>query len=130
MAQASKVANPTDGQLNKENVFFSMSPFAPENLVSRDGFGSPVPRQPAYLHTQAESGAYLRDSSRFPHIYIYIYYCVIFEARRLVLSVENTETHSSDMLRYHYIFGGALNVYSPGGEQGPPRSAKGACGHL
>ena len=26
--------------------------FAPENLVSRDGFGSPVPGQPAHLHTQ------------------------------------------------------------------------------
>ena len=26
----------------------SLSPFAPENLVSRDGFGRPVPRQPAY----------------------------------------------------------------------------------
>ena len=38
----------------------SLSPFAPANLVSRDGFGSPVPRQPAHLHTQAESGAYLR----------------------------------------------------------------------
>ena len=36
----------------------------PEILVSRDGFGSPVPRQPAHLHTQAESGAYLRDSSQ------------------------------------------------------------------
>ena len=35
----------------------SLSPFAPENLVSRDGFGSPFPRQPAHLHTQAESGA-------------------------------------------------------------------------
>ena len=44
----------------------SLSPFEPENLVSRDGFGSPVPRQPAHLHTQAESGAYLRDSSRVP----------------------------------------------------------------
>ena len=42
----------------------SLSAFAPENLVSRDGFGSPVPRQTAHLHTQAESGAYLRDSSR------------------------------------------------------------------
>ena len=40
--------------------------FAPENLVSRDGFGSRVPRQPAHLYTQAESGAYLRDSSRVP----------------------------------------------------------------
>ena len=41
--------------------------FAPENLVSRDGFGSPVSRQP-------ESGAYLRDSSRVlrrrPFIYL------------------------------------------------------------
>ena len=26
----------------------SLSPFAPENLVSRDGFGRPVPRQPAH----------------------------------------------------------------------------------
>ena len=43
-----------------------LSAFAPDNLVSRDGFGSPVPRQPAHLHTQAESGAYLRDFSRFP----------------------------------------------------------------
>ena len=43
----------------------SLSVFAPENLVSRDEFGSPVPRQPAHLHTQAESGAYIRDSSRF-----------------------------------------------------------------
>ena len=44
----------------------SLSPFAPENLVSRDGFGSPVPRHPALLNTQAEYGAYLRDSSRVP----------------------------------------------------------------
>ena len=37
----------------------SLSPFAPEKLVSRDGFGSLVSRQPAHLHTQAESGAYI-----------------------------------------------------------------------
>ena len=48
----------------KNNI--SLSAFAPENLVSRDGFGSSVPRQPAHLHTQAESGAYSRDSSRVP----------------------------------------------------------------
>ena len=41
-----------------------LSPCVPENLVSRDGFSRPVP--PAHLHTQAESGAYLRDSSRVP----------------------------------------------------------------
>ena len=44
----------------------SLSAFAPENLVSREGFGSPVPHQPAHLHTRTESGAYLRDSSRVP----------------------------------------------------------------
>ena len=43
-----------------------LSAFAPKNLVARDEFGSPVPRQPAHLQTQAEPGAYLRDSSRVP----------------------------------------------------------------
>ena len=43
-----------------------LSPCVPENLVSRDGLSRPVPRQPAHLHTQAESGAYLQDSSRVP----------------------------------------------------------------
>ena len=51
----------------------SLSAFTPENLVSRDGFGSPVPRQPAHLHTQAESSAYLRDSSRVPRPRPFIY---------------------------------------------------------
>ena len=48
----------------KMNIF--LSPCVPENLVLRDGFRRPVPRQPAHLHTQAESDAYLRDSSRVP----------------------------------------------------------------
>ena len=60
-----KVVDPARGQLNRKNDI-SLSPFAPGNLVSRAGFGSPVPRQPAHLHTQAESGAYLWDSSRVP----------------------------------------------------------------
>ena len=50
-----------------------LSPHVAENLVSRDGFGSPVPRQPTHLHTQAESGAYSRDSSRFPRRRSFIY---------------------------------------------------------
>ena len=37
--QPGKVANP-----GKNNI--SVSSFAPENLVSRDRFGRPVPRQP------------------------------------------------------------------------------------
>ena len=44
--QPGKVANPARGQLNRE-MDFSV-PFAPKNLVSRDGFGSPVLRQPAH----------------------------------------------------------------------------------
>ena len=51
----------------------SLSPFAPENLVSRDGFGRPAPLQSAHLYTQAEYGAYLRDSSRVPWLYPFIY---------------------------------------------------------
>ena len=66
MDQPGKVANPARGQLNRGNNI-TLSPCVPENLVSRDGFSRPVPRQPAHLHTQAESGAYLlRDSSRVP----------------------------------------------------------------
>ena len=63
MDQPGKVANPARGQLNRENNI-PLSPCVPENLVSRDGFTRP--RQPAHLRTQAESGAYLRDSSRVP----------------------------------------------------------------
>ena len=62
MDQAGKVANPARGR--KMNI--SLFAFAPENSVSRDGFGSPVPRQPAHLHTQPEYSAYLSDSSRVP----------------------------------------------------------------
>ena len=65
MDEPGKVANPAPGQLNRE-INIPLSPCVPENLVSRDGFNRPVPRQPAHLHTQAESGAYLRDSSRVP----------------------------------------------------------------
>ena len=46
MNQSGMIANPARGQLNREmKVFFSVSPFAPENLILRDGFGRPVPRQ-------------------------------------------------------------------------------------
>ena len=65
MDQPGKVANPARGQMNRENNI-PLSPCVPENLVSRDRFSRPVPRQPAHLHTQAKSGAYLRDSSRVP----------------------------------------------------------------
>ena len=65
MDQPGKVAYPARGQLNRENNI-PQSPCVPGNLVSQDGFSRPVPRQPAHFHTQAESGAYLRDSCRVP----------------------------------------------------------------
>ena len=52
----------------------SLPAFVPENLVSRDGFGSPIPRQSAHLHIQAESSVYLRDSSRVPRRRPFIYF--------------------------------------------------------
>ena len=52
---------------------FSPFPFVPENLISRDEFGSPVPRQPAHLHTQDVRGAYLRDYSRVPRRRPFVY---------------------------------------------------------
>ena len=73
MDQPGKVANPARGQLNREN-YIPLSPYTLENLVSRDGFSRPVPRQPAnYPCTQAESGAYSRNSSRVPrgvHLFV------------------------------------------------------------
>ena len=69
MGQSDMIANPVCGHLNKQNVF-SMSPFAPENLVT----GSAVPSYASspILPTKAESGAYSWDFSRFsrrlPHI--------------------------------------------------------------
>ena len=71
MDQPGMAANPPRGQLNREKNI-SLSTFAPEYLVSRDGFGSPVPRHPAHLHVQTELGAYLRDSSRVPRRRPYI----------------------------------------------------------
>ena len=49
MDQRGMVANPARGQLNRENVFFPGSPFAPKNMISRDRSGRPVPRP--YAHS-------------------------------------------------------------------------------
>ena len=42
-----EIANLTRGQLNKQMII-SLSPFTPDGLVSRDGFGRPIPRQSAH----------------------------------------------------------------------------------
>ena len=46
----------------------SLSPFAPEILGSQDGFDSPVPRQPAHLHTFFFPFVYL-EMSLFPRFF-------------------------------------------------------------
>ena len=50
MDQPGKVANPARGLVNREmkEIDNSLSPFAPENLVSRKGFGRLIPRRPAH----------------------------------------------------------------------------------
>ena len=52
MDQPGKVAYPARGQLNRGKINGTLSPLAPENLVSRHAFSRPVPRQPAHFpHT-------------------------------------------------------------------------------
>ena len=72
---------------SRGKINIPLSAFVPEKLVSRDRFGSLVPRQPADLHTQAESGAYLRDSSRVPGWRRYIYfkppYAILYRVTQL-----------------------------------------------
>ena len=67
--QPGKVANSFRGQLNRENEYFPVSsPFAPGKIWSREtSSAAPSRASLLILHTQAESsGAYSRDSSRFP----------------------------------------------------------------
>ena len=48
IVQPYMIVNPARGQLNREFDFFPLSPLAPDNFASRDGFARPVPRQPAH----------------------------------------------------------------------------------
>ena len=75
MDQSGKVANPARGQLNRENGYFPVFPFAPENLVSRV--------RPSILPVSARSLStlrlnlvlsYSRDSSRVPRRRPFIIY--------------------------------------------------------
>ena len=72
-----------------------LSPYVPENFVSRDGFSRPVPRQPANLHTQAESGAYLRDSFRVPRRRPFIYIKPIY-------AIESVPSLSGHAIAYRW----------------------------
>ena len=72
------------------NIF--LPAFTPENLVSRDGFDSPVPRQPAHLRTQqAECGAFLRESFRVPRRRPFTY----FKSSYAIGSVPSLSGHAT-----------------------------------
>ena len=60
------VANPALGQLNREKCFYPC--FCSRLRIWSRETGSAVPSRASLLilHAQAESGAYSRDSSRFP----------------------------------------------------------------
>ena len=59
MDKPGKVATPARGQLNREKIHVSLFLLARGNLVSRDRFGRPVPRQSACSYSAlSESGAY------------------------------------------------------------------------
>ena len=60
--QSGKVANPARGQLNKENDFFTVRS-RPRIWYRETGSAVPIRVSLPILHNQAESGAYLRDSS-------------------------------------------------------------------
>ena len=77
-----KAANPARGQLNREKNI-PLSPCVPENLVSRDGFSRPVPRQPAHLHTQADSSSAVSPAplmcvSKYIHIYCFFSFLFLY----------------------------------------------------
>ena len=48
------VVNPAREQLDRKNVFFPLSSFARDNLVSRDRFGCPVPHHAIYTKIYLE----------------------------------------------------------------------------
>ena len=64
MDQPVKVVSPACGQLNRE-IDIALSPFTPENLVSRNRFGRPVSRQ----------------SARFPYAKLALFHLEFFTCR-------------------------------------------------
>ena len=56
--QPGKVANPARGQLNRENEYFPRSRLRIWSRETGSTVSSLVPRQPAHLLTQVESGSY------------------------------------------------------------------------
>ena len=74
MDQPDKAANPARGQLNKENKYFPVPALAGEFGLARGIWQSrPALTCSFSILSQAESGAYSRDPSRFPRRRPFIY---------------------------------------------------------
>ena len=80
-----------------------LSAFVPENLVSRE-MVSAVPSRASLLisiHTQAESGAYLRDSSLVYYI-ILTHYCYNNNSTTAIIIIAGQSTY---LISYNTYFG-------------------------
>ena len=66
MDQPGKVASAARDQLNRGNEYFPVPVRASKFGLARRGLAVPSRASLLILHTQAEAGAYSRDSSRFP----------------------------------------------------------------
>ena len=78
------VANLSCGKLKRKS---DLSPFVPENFISREGFGRPAPRQHLrILHAGSEAGAYSRDFSCFPRR-CYIIIIIIMIIIMIIISI-------------------------------------------
>ena len=86
--QPGKVANPARGQLKRENNI-SLSPFEPDNFISQDEFGRPVPRQPAYYEgSNAEKGGFERSRrDLFLDVSVGVHILLVVEQSSLKLSL-------------------------------------------
>ena len=73
MDEPGTVPNPARGQLNWKKCVFLFFPFAPDNWSREAGWVVPSRVSVLILHTQAESGDFSRDSSRFPRRRPFIY---------------------------------------------------------
>ena len=74
MDRPGKIANPARGQLNMGNRYFPVCPHSRLKIWSRETGSAASSRVSLLiLHTQAESGAYSRDSSSFPRRCLFIY---------------------------------------------------------
>ena len=99
-------------------MIFSLSPFAPENLVSLDGFGNPVPCQPAHLHTQAESGTYGIPPEFRGCVHLLSAHIIMYYECSSIYNICICPSHSYRVLSGDSLVGGNPTMNTPGLHRG------------